>query len=115
MKAILIDSKNKEVREVDYSGDYNEIYTLCGFSCFTCVDLDDKNTMFVDDEGLINGTEDFFLLDTYGEPLAGNALILGMDVETGASVATTMDTDEVRGETNFANINELRLKYSSAR
>jgi len=56
MKAILINPFNQTITEVEYSGDYKEIYKLIECSTFDCVNIDDDNTLFVDDEGLLYET-----------------------------------------------------------
>lgn len=84
MKAVLIDSKNRTITDVEYSGDYKEIYRLIGCSCFTVVrNLPDGDDVFVDDEGLLKLTGDtpFFTIPWYPSPLAGSGLILSTDAE----------------------------------
>ena len=64
MKAYLIDPFTKTISMVEYSGDYNEIYKLIECDTFTCADFNEfGDTVFVDDEGLINGKDqEFFLI-----------------------------------------------------
>lgn len=83
-KAILIDAESKEVKEVDYN-DYKDIQSILRVSIFTTglvlndIQTERGDTLFVDDEGLINGTEHFFALyiDNQGHVFAGNGLIVG--------------------------------------
>jgi hypothetical protein len=98
MKAILIDSENQEVKEVEYSGDYNQIYEYTKCQMFTVVRIDEKNDIFVDDEGLLNGTVFGFEYDGY--PLMGNGLVLAHDND-GESVGTTLTVEEVREKVAF--------------
>ena len=84
MKAVLIDAKNRTVTDVEYSGDYREIYTLIGCRCFTLVrGLPDGDDLFVDDEGLLTVNDDstFFQISWYPTPLVGSGLILSCDEE----------------------------------
>jgi hypothetical protein len=86
MKAILIDSKNKTVSHVDIPSGENhlkEMYKKIGCECFCSAgSFNNGDTIYVDDEGLINETGDFFVLYCLRkDPLAGNALILGCDDE----------------------------------
>ena len=53
MKAILINPFNQTITEVEYSGNFKEIYKLIDCSTFDCINIDDDNTLFVDDEGLL--------------------------------------------------------------
>jgi len=105
MKAYLIDPFTKTISMVEYSGDYNEIYKLieCDtiyklIECdtFTCADFNEfGDTVFVDDEGLINGKDqEFFLIGDYPTPLAGKALVLGTNQE-GESVEPSMTIEQV--------------------
>ena len=100
MKSILIDVFNKEIREVDYSGDFQDIYKLIECSCFTIATVDDKNVLYVDDEGLLNNPKHFFKYEGYHQPLAGNCLILG-DNGMGESADTTLTVQEVEDKVTF--------------
>ena len=83
-KAILIDAENKEVKEVEYK-DHKDIQKLLNVSIFTTalvmneIKPERGDTLFVDDEGLINGTEHFFAIYVEGQGyvFAGNGLIVG--------------------------------------
>ena len=94
MRAIFINSKERKVEEIDFNGDFREIQKQLDVDCFTCVGIDDDNTLYVDDEGLMNGTQDFFDMGLH-QPFAGNGLILGTD-EMGESSDATMEVPEVR-------------------
>lgn len=95
MKAILIDPFARTVTEVDYSGDYHDIYQIIDCDTFTCVAAAGSGeTLFVDDEGLINGKQQaFFGWMGYPQPLAGKALLLGTDL-MGESMATNFTLDD---------------------
>ncbi len=75
-KAILINAKTNSVTLVEV-GEYTDIYKHCGMDTFTCVGLGKGETLYVDDEGLINGTDFGFTFKGYDGPLMGNGLILG--------------------------------------
>lgn len=97
MKAYLIDPFAQSVTEVEYSGDYNQIYRLIDCSVFTTVEFNDfADTVFVDDEGLINGKQqEFFLISGYRQPLAGKGLILGTN-DMGESVEPSITLDQAK-------------------
>ena len=98
MKAILINSFDESVSEVDYNGDYKEIYNLIDCDIFDVVPLDDTNDMYVDDEGLLKNPNRYF---KYGQQtLAGIGLILAHDDE-GESVGTTLNSAEVFENVKF--------------
>lgn len=83
LRAILIDAKNKTVSEIQLGKDYKEISKKIGCDLFTvATTFPNGDGVFVDDEGLINGTPDFFYCkNIYPHPLAGSAVILGSDRE----------------------------------
>ena len=69
-KAILVDPFARTISTVKV-GDYTDIQKHVGCDCFTTVRFDERNTAFVDDEGLINGTERAvrFVDEVYPQPL----------------------------------------------
>lgn len=91
MRAILIDPFEKTVKEVEYSGDYHDIYTLIGCDLFT-VASDGDNDIFLDDEGLFKREQSYFWLKGMGQPFAGKGLVLSSD-EEGETIGTTADVD----------------------
>ena len=109
MKAILINAKTKEVKEVEMGRDYKEIYTQLGCELFTAgAYLDEADVIYVDDEGLINGTDDFFIFEGAHQPFAGNGLIMGTDDE-GESTDCKVDINEVKSKVKFYDRYELAL------
>lgn len=112
MKAVLINSKNRTVEDVEYNGDYRQIYTLIGCGCFTVVrDLPANDDLFVDDEGLLHLTGDtpFFTVPWYPTPLAGSGLILN-STEDGESADAKHDASFYRQHVRFTSERAVRLK-----
>lgn len=97
MRAILIDPFTKTIEEVDYSGDYKDIYGLIECDLFTTVYLPNTSddTLFVDDEGLYVENQKFFKIDGFEQPLAGRGLLLGTD-EEGESIDCMSTVEEVK-------------------
>jgi hypothetical protein len=96
MKAYLIDPQAQTIEQVEYSGDYNQIYTLINAPLFTTATFNEAgDTCFVDDEGLFNGDNEFFVISGYPQPLAGRALVLGCDDE-GESTEPSISLDQCR-------------------
>ena len=86
MKAILINPKLQTINEINYSGDFKDIYKLTECSTLTCVYPFNLNadTIYLDDEGLLKQSNYCFTFrcdNGYNPPLMGNALILGTDEE----------------------------------
>jgi hypothetical protein len=105
MKAILIDVINEEVKEVNYDDNIDTIYKHLKCSLFDVVHIGDKDTLYVDDEGLLNINEDskFFVLfnSDLMQPIAGNGLILGSNFENGESIDTSFSVEYIRSIVKF--------------
>lgn len=111
MKAILIDPFDETVTEVEHNGDYRQIYTLLSHpehpvSCFTVVQIENNDAIFVDDEGLLKDPKYFFSYEGYPQPLAGKGLILGTNDE-GDSVDVVTTVDDIKKRVSFRH--DLRL------
>ena len=108
MKAILIDVKNEEVREIDFNETLKHIYELVDCATFDVFRIDGVNGIYVDDEGLFVEDQRFFVYHgtnrdgSHGrvQALAGNGLILGVDSE-GNSISPTLTVEEVREAVDF--------------
>ncbi len=108
MKAILIDTKNKEIKEVEHDDTLKNIYKLVDCATFDVVNIDNTNGIYVDDEGLFVEEPLFFIYHGTNhdgfhgriQPLAGNGLILGVDSE-GNSIAPTVTLKEVKEAVDF--------------
>ena len=94
-KAILIDPFEQTIGHVDVNG-FRDIQRAIQADLFACVDIG-ENTLYVDDEGLINGTERAvrFWDEVYPQPLAGRVLILGNGPD-GDSADCTLTINQAR-------------------
>lgn len=93
-KALLLDVSKNTIKEVTIK-DYTDISRLIGCNYFTTVQVNDAgDTLYVDDEGLVNGTTAGFTFDGYDGPLMGNALLLGTNLRSGDSKDVTMSVSE---------------------
>lgn len=107
MRAILIDPFKQSITDVEYSGDYHDIYKLIGCETFTIAPITHRgDAIFVDDEGLFKPDQAFFKHDGYPQPLAGKGLILGCD-EDGETVEPTVTLEEMKAATQFLNHAQL--------
>mgnify|MGYP006894092980 CR=1 FL=1 len=110
MRAILIDTPNKQIIDVEWNGDYKSIYPLIKADLFTTVMLnnDTQDVVFVDDEGLINGNpHGWFTINGYPQPLRGYGLVLGTGPE-GKSIEPRTTTEELRTKISFPEDSELK-------
>lgn len=118
-KAILINVNEQTITEVqvvqDSKGSYlKSIYNHLGCQLFNIVNINSKNDVYVDDEGLLNLTEEsmFFRLKGYPQPLAGNGLVMGYNPEDGESIDTTMTIEQVKETIVFMNVRDA-IRYQS--
>jgi len=109
MKAILIDSINKEVKEVEIGKGIDEMYKFLQCECFTVASyLDKQDAIFVDDEGLMKEQDNFFTYEGAHQPFAGNGLIMGCDDE-GESEDCKISFAEVKDKVKFYDRYELAM------
>ena len=114
MKAYLINSETKTITPVDYNGDYKTIYTHIGCDLFDIVYAESgghRISVFVDDEGLLNNPQHFFMLDGWAQPLAGNGLVLGDADEEGETLAAPDDLD-LSPTITFLSLQQVRDMYA---
>jgi len=83
MRGYLVDPYKKEITEITTDGGLKELYDILQVSCVDCAYLGNNDDVWVDDEGLLNVTQDtcFFSFPTYKSALAGRGLILGTTPE----------------------------------
>ena len=82
MKAFIILPQSRSIEEVNYSGDYKQIYDLIGARAFDIARLyKNGDGAYVDDEGLYAENQFFWIHRNYPSPLAGTALLLGCNEE----------------------------------
>lgn len=110
MKAIVIDVIKEEVREVIIQkNNLDSIYQQLNCSCFDVVGLSEKESLYIDDEGLLKLDENskFFAIKGAYQPFAGNGLILGLDYNTGESISTKLTLEYVKSIVTFHTIKEI--------
>lgn len=112
MKAILIDPYEQTIKQVDYNGDFRQIYDLIEVDTFDVARINNGDGIFVDDNGLYNAPTHFFEHADYPQPLAGKGLIIGCDAE-GESVDCVSTLDDTIAKVRFSNIFEIRARYAA--
>ena len=93
MKAILINPFDTTITEVNYSGDYKEIYSFTDCTTFDCVRIYETQDMYIDDEGLLKNNQMYFTMND--RVYAGKALLLSHDDE-GETTGTNLDLQMVQ-------------------
>lgn len=100
MKAYLIDPYEQSVSEVEYNGDYNQIYKLIDATTFDVARIADGDSIYIDDDGLSKDWQEFFMHEDYGNPLAGKGLVLGCNDE-GDSTEPACTLEQLREQVSF--------------
>lgn len=78
MRAYLIDPAERTLTVVDHDGKLSSIYELLGCDRVTTAQVADLgDVVYVDDEGLLKGPTNFFLVEGHPTPLAGKGLVVG--------------------------------------
>ena len=85
MRAIIINAEHRTVSEAEIDGSLKSLQQIVGGLITPVYEgLDSKHHAYVNDEGLLNNPQHFFMLRDGHQPLAGNGVIL----------STTRDGDE---------------------
>lgn len=109
--AILVDSKNKEIKRVEVGDGIEDIYKHLGCDTFDIVNLGGGVDMFIDDEGLLkNAWVDQetgekhnmtgIKLAGYPQVIMGNGLIMGHN-EEGESIDSPVSVEQVEAVVTF--------------
>ena len=110
MKAVLINPKLRKIKEIEYSGDYQDIQKLTECSTFTAVyPFDNQDTIYLDDEGLLKESNYCFTFkydNGYVQPLIGNALVIGANKE-GESISYKTPITEIKNRIVFKGHQEI--------
>lgn len=103
IETLLIDPVAREVRPVDYSGDWRSIAVLleCAPSPFTVVQFPRGDALYVDDEGLLKQPRHFFIVNGYDGLLAGRGLFMGTNREGNAAPLRVVTLEWLRDNVAF--------------
>jgi hypothetical protein len=112
MKAILIDAENKTIKEVEVLEEtvLEAIYAHLKVSMIEAVNYADlpitehvEDVLYVDEEGLINGTTHSFSIWTESGMyrLMGNGLIMGCSIEDGDNAPCLSTVESVKEIVRF--------------
>ena len=95
LRAILIDPFLRVISEVNVDNDLQSFYDILNIRSLAIVNIDNTNSLYIDDEGLLNDNNSLFEIASYAQPLAGRALVVAHN-EEGETVETTLDIDQIR-------------------
>lgn len=105
MRVIVIDAKAREVREAEVDGKLESLQAIVG-GWIELVRFSEYDDLYVNEEGLINGTREFFLYEGF-HPLAGSGVLIGNDCD-GGQKSTDLSVEEVREKVGFLTVEEVR-------
>jgi hypothetical protein len=101
-KTLLIDPFKQTITEVQYRGDYKDIYDLIECDTYDAARINKHgDSLFIDDEGLFKEQQAFFIHKDYPQPLAGKALLLGCRASDGETIAPTETLEELTANIQF--------------
>ena len=95
LRAILIDPFLRVISEVNVDNDLQSFYDILNIRTLAMVNIDNTNSLYIDDNGLLNDNNSLFEIASYAQPLAGRALVVAHN-EEGETVETTLDIDQIR-------------------
>lgn len=103
MRAIKIDSENRTITEIelDPKDTLKSLQDCVGGLIELATDLHYGDSLYVNEEGLLTSPEYFFNFRGLHQLLAGNAVVAGIDHETGDTVAATSSVESIRELVTF--------------
>ena len=110
-RGILIDAVNRQVREVnfinfeDMKRQMNVEWVTVGADLKTNHKI--RQTVWVDDEGLLNNPDHFFVIDGGYQPYAGNGMIAGTSSH-GNTVDCRMTVEEVEKMVHYMTLADVQ-------
>src|SRR6516165_543890 len=110
MRSIIINSKERIVSEVDIDGKLETLQEKVGGlidPVYLGFEGTDRHCCYVNDEGLLNNPQHFFMFKDGHQPLAGNGVILSDDGEGGDAPAT-LPLEWVKDRVAFMDLQQVR-------
>jgi hypothetical protein len=114
MKAILIDSKNREIRQIEIDGSLRAIYDAIDVSMIEVATyLPNGDCVYCDEEGLLGLTPDTMFFDVKAhQPFAGNGLVIGTGRD-GNSVSAKSTVESIDQLVSFKTIGQVRSEIGA--
>ena len=108
-KAIKIDVANQTVEMVEVDDSLESLYREIGCTCFQTIAFADNKMdyIFVDEEGLFKEDVAGFTFGEYNQPIVGNGLILGTDIESGESKDAVTPIEQIRDRVIWKTVAEI--------
>jgi hypothetical protein len=104
MRAIIINSMFRTVTEAEIDGSLSILQRLVeGMIEPVTQGLDEHHHCYVNEEGLLNNPQFFFMFRDGHQPLAGNGVILA-ETEDGGEASCTLPLDWVKERVTFMDL-----------
>ena len=96
MKAILIDSEARDIREVEAQG-LSDYYRILGCQMIEAATYIGTDCVFVDEEGLLKAIKYQFSIKGAHQPaFAGKGIVVGTDVSTGETIDVKHSVEQLK-------------------
>lgn len=106
IRAVFIDSINKTVSE-GFVASLGDLQKAVDGYIERGTTLDNGDEVYVDEEGLIKGLEEFFYIPGAHQPFAGSAVIVGQGDENGDFTDAKSTVEEIKKSVQFMSSGEV--------
>jgi hypothetical protein len=108
MRAIIINAQDRTISETDIDGSLKSLQQIVGGLIEPVTyGLDDHHHCYVNEEGLLDHPQHFFMFKDGHEPLAGNGVILS-STEDGDEAACALPLDWLKERVTFMDLAAAR-------
>jgi hypothetical protein len=108
MRAIIINAKDRTIIETEIDGSLETLQQIVGGLIEPVTQgLDDRHHCYVNEEGLLNSPQYFFMFKGGHQPLAGDGVILA-ETEDGGEATCTLPLDRVKERVTFMDLEAAR-------
>jgi hypothetical protein len=108
MRAIIINATDRTITETEIDGALKTLQQIVGGLIQPVYDgLDDNHHCYVNEEGLLENPQHFFMFSDGHQPLAGNGVILS-STDDGDVAACTLSLDRVKERVTFMDLKAAR-------
>jgi hypothetical protein len=108
MRAIIINAQERTITEAEIDGSLKTLQqTVGGMIEPVTQGLDGDHHCYVNEEGLLDGPQHFFMFRDGHQPLAGNGIILA-ETDDGGEAPCTLSLDWVKERVTFMDVLAVR-------
>jgi hypothetical protein len=105
MRAIIINAQDHMITETEIDGSLEVLQQIVG-GLIEPVGLDENHHCYVNEEGLFNSPQHFFMFRDGLQPLAGDGVILAL-ADNGDEAPCTLPLDWVKERVTFMDLNAV--------